>query len=192
MPFEPVVAVALDLRALGQRVAERGPRGGGEERLPAARERHDAGGERLGEALDLDRLGAAGHVVGSVLAQGDRADVQPGPGAEARARRAPGGRRARSGRRRRVVEQQEEAVGAVDLAPAIASEQLARPAIVLGPHLRGTRVAQALDQQRAVDHVGEEEAAFGYLQHAVINSGAAISTSQLRRAFSANHLEHIK
>ena len=89
----------LDLASLGQRIAERRARGGAEQRLPAAGERHDAGGERLGEAFDLDRLGAARDVVGSVLAQGDRADVQPGAGAERELGERLRGRRARSERR---------------------------------------------------------------------------------------------
>ncbi|HZJ71944.1 MAG TPA: hypothetical protein VFF36_13515, partial [Planctomycetota bacterium] len=57
----------------------------------------------------------------------------------------------------RLVEQQEEAVGPVDLAAPMAGEQGAAAAIVSGPDLGGTRVAEALDPTGAVHHVGEEE-----------------------------------
>ena len=79
-PLQPVVAVRLDRRAVGNAVGKRFARGGAQQRLPAAGERHDAGRERLGEALGLDRLGAVGDVFGRVLAQGDRADVDARPG----------------------------------------------------------------------------------------------------------------
>jgi len=75
--------VRHDRRVVGKAVGKGFVRGGAEQRLPAAsRERHDASRERLGEALCLDRLGAAGHLVGGVLAQGDRADVNAHAGAQ--------------------------------------------------------------------------------------------------------------
>jgi hypothetical protein len=42
------------------------------------RKRHHAGRGRLRDAVDLERLGAAPDVVGAVLAQDHRTDVQPG------------------------------------------------------------------------------------------------------------------
>jgi len=57
----------------------------------------------------------------------------------------------------RGLEQEEEAVGPVDLAPVVAAKQVARPAIVLGPQGEGALVTEALRRQRAVDGVGEQQ-----------------------------------
>jgi hypothetical protein len=75
-----------------------------------------------------------------------------------------------------VVEEQEEPVGALDLVATVQREQVTRAAVVLGPDLRGKIVARALDQQRAVDHVGEEQGApghDGFSRHAAGASSAA-------------------
>ena len=61
----------------------------------------------------------------------------------------------------RFVEQQEEAVGPVDLAAPMANEEGAAAAVVRGPDLGGARVAEALDHTSAVHHVGEEEGTHG-------------------------------
>ena len=107
--------------------------------------------------FDLDRLGAARDLVGIVLAQRHRADVQAGARAQAeRGERVVVGQCERR-RRDGVVEQQEEAVAVVDLAAAVAGEEGARAAVMLGEHARRARVAQALDDGRAVDEVGEEK-----------------------------------
>ena len=162
MPFEPVVAVALDLGAVGERVAERFAGRGAQQRLAAAGERHDARRERRGEALDLRTLRAPRDVFGRVLAQGDRAYMDADPGGEREVgESAVVGERV-AGRVDRIVEQQEEAVGATDLAAVMAREKVARPAVVRGPDLGGACVAEALDQARAVHHVGEEEGAHGH------------------------------
>jgi hypothetical protein len=55
------------------------------------------------------------------------------------------------------VEEQQEAVGAVDLAPVVAAQQVARPPVVLGPQGEGALVAEALCRQRAVDGIGEQQ-----------------------------------
>ena len=69
------VPVRLHLQA---RLAERFARLGREQDLPASRDRHHAGCGGLGEAFDLQRLGAACHVRRAVLAQHHRPDVQAG------------------------------------------------------------------------------------------------------------------
>ena len=61
-----------------------------------------------------------------------------------------------------AVKQQEKAVGAVDFAPAMASEQRAGLAVVRDPDVGGAGVAESLDQAGTVHHVGEEERAFGH------------------------------
>jgi hypothetical protein len=74
--LQSIVAVALEFGPVGQAGAsQRGARRRAEQGLPARRERHHARRERFGQALDLDRLGAARHVGGSVLPQRDRAVV---------------------------------------------------------------------------------------------------------------------
>jgi hypothetical protein len=55
------------------------------------------------------------------------------------------------------VEQQEETVGAVDLAAMVATQQVARPAIVLGPQGARALVAETLRRQGAVDGIGEQQ-----------------------------------
>ena len=57
----------------------------------------------------------------------------------------------------RLVEQEEEAVGPVDLAAPMADEKCAAAAVVSGPDLGSTRVAEALDHTSAVHHVGEQQ-----------------------------------
>ena len=154
--------MALDSRTLGERPGESLPGRGREQRLPAAGERHDARGERRGEALDLRAVGAAGDVLGRVLAQRDWADMQADPGGEREIGKCVVVGERVAGGVGRVVEQQEEAVGAVDLAAVVACEEIAGPAVVLGPDLRRAGVAEALDQTRAVHDVGEEEGPFGH------------------------------
>ena len=150
------MAVALDSRTFGERSAERVAGGGGEQRLPAAGERHDARGERLGEALDLGAYCSACDVFGNVLAKRDRPDMEADPGAESEVgKRVVVGERV-AGRVSRLVEQQEEAVGTSDLAAVVASDEVARAAVVRGPDFRGAGVAEALDQTCAVHDVGKE------------------------------------
>ena len=137
--------VALDLGGVGERIAERGPGRGAQQRLPACGQRHHARGERLGQALDLETLGAVGDVLGAVLAQGDRADVQADTSAQRQSSECLVVVQRVAQRVERHVEQQEETVGAIDLSPTMAHQQVARPAIVLGPQLRCACVAQLLD-----------------------------------------------
>ncbi len=150
------VPVRLDLQT---RLAQRLARFGGEQQLAAARERHHARRRRLGQAVDLERLGTARDIVGAVLAQDHRADMQP------RARL----QRHRQRRESAVVferiahrvgggvEQQQHAVGLVDLAAAPDGQQVARETVVGGPHGRHRMVAEFLGQLGAVDHVGQQQ-----------------------------------
>ncbi len=63
-------------------VGERVPSGGADESLPRTGERHHAGSQRLCQAFDLDWLGAASDVAGSVLAQSHGADMDADPSVE--------------------------------------------------------------------------------------------------------------
>ena len=64
----------------------------------------------------------------------------------------PGGK---AHRIRRAVEEQEEAVAAVDLLPILLREQLPRSPVVLGPQFGSARIAKARDQRGAFDQIGE-------------------------------------
>jgi hypothetical protein len=143
-------------------ISERVPGGGAQQRLAAARERHDAGGERRGETLDLRTYGSPGNVLRRVFAKGDRAYMDADPGGESKAGKCLMVGERVAGRVSRIVEQKEEAVGTSNLAAAVESEEVARPAVVLGPDLRRAGIAQALDHARTVHHVGEEEGAHGH------------------------------
>ena len=144
---------------------------------PPRGERHDARGERLGQALDLDRLGAAGDVLGdcSRAASPRRRGCRPARAAPssasavvvvervARPRRP---RRRTAGRSRRCDRSRGRGGG----------RGVARAAIVRGPDLRGARVTEALDQQRAVHDVGEEQGTHGRAKRTPVhgrNVGAA-------------------
>ena len=139
--------------------AERVARRRREQRLAAAGERHHPRRDRLGQALDLERLGAAGDVVGGVLAQDHRPDVQ----ADARHQRHRQ-RRQRAvvlhrvaDRVGAVVEQQQHAVGLVDLAAAPRRQQGARDPVVRGPDLGHRGIAELLGHLRAVDDIRQQQ-----------------------------------
>ena len=149
------VTVRLQLQ---RRLAEVVARFGGEQRLAATRQRHDACGGRLGQAVDLQRLRAARDVVGIVLAQDHRPDVQPGSRLQRhrhRRQRPVVGERVPD-RLRGIVEQQQHAVGLVDLAPVPLRQQVARDTVVRRPDLGHRRIAERLGQLGAVDDIGEQ------------------------------------
>jgi len=131
----------------------------GEQDLPAQRDRHHAARDHLRDALDLERLRAARDVVRSVRAQPDRADVQPGARRQRRLERT---QRALTGQRVADgvvggVEEQQHAVGLVDLAPAPLRQQVARHPVMRPPDLGHRQVTQRLRQLGAVDHVGQQK-----------------------------------
>jgi hypothetical protein len=168
---------------VGKGVAERGARGLRQQGLAAARQRHDTRGQRLGDALDLDRLGTAGDLLGVVLAQRHRADVKAGARAEAEGGEClVVGQCERRGREP-VGEQQEEAVAVVDLAAAVAGEEGTRAAVMLGENTRRASVAQALDDGSAVDEVGEEKRVIG---HATASSTVRTAPTVCAHALSSN------
>ena len=157
-PLQAIVAVTRDRHPIGRQcVADRGHGGRREQRLPATRERHDASRERLSDSFDLDRLGAASDLVGSVLAQANGADMQASARAkvERRERFVVGQRE--GGGSIGLVEEEEKAVAVVDLAAAVAGQERTRLPVVLGEDAGGTRVAQPLDDGGAVDQIGEEK-----------------------------------
>ena len=113
---------------------------------------------------------------GAVLAQDHRPHVQAGARLQRhrqRGQRPVVGQRVahRIGRR---VEQQQHAVGLVDLAPAPVRQQVARHAVVRRPDLGHRRVAEALGQLGAVDHVGQQQRA--QFSHSVPGESVRSST----------------
>ena len=155
--LQPVVAVVLPLRAVDAALRQRLARGGGGEDLAAGGHRHHACRERLRQPFHLQRLGAARHVVGRRGAQRHRPDVQADPRRQAERTHVVLVGKREAQRRGGIVEKHEEAVGGVDLAPALAAQEVARAAVVLGPQHPRALVAQALRDERAVDDVGEEQ-----------------------------------
>jgi hypothetical protein len=61
-----------------------------------------------------------------------------------------------------AIENEKEAVAAVDLVAVVLREQPPCTTVMLGPERCGTRIAQSLDQRGAVDQIGEEQ---GVLAH---------------------------
>ena len=55
-----------------------------EQHLTTQRQRHHPCSGGLGDAIDLQRLGATGNVIGTVLAQLHRADMHARPGTQRR------------------------------------------------------------------------------------------------------------
>ena len=140
-------------------LAQRSARVGRHKCLPAVGDRHHARRDRLGGTVHLDRLGAPGHVVGAVLAQDHRADVQAGARAQWRVelrQRAVVGHGV-GGSVRGGFEQQQHPVGLVDLASAPQWQKVAREPVVGSPQGSHTRVAERLRDGRAVDHVGQKK-----------------------------------
>ena len=119
---ELVVTVVLDFGALGQRSLEHFARHGGNQRLPPECKTHDTSSQRLRQAFDFERLGAVRDVVRRVVEQLDRADVNADPRFERKVakRIVIGDGEARS--IDRAIEQQEETVGAGNLAASVAPE----------------------------------------------------------------------
>ena len=160
--LETVVAVALDVRMINRHVPQCIASAGSHQCLSAAGKRHHARRERLGEAFDLDGLCTARDVGGGVLAQRDIAKMQ------ADARHKPEPAQCRVVGEGEVccilnrIEQQEEPVGSVDLAPVVLPQQRPRATVVPDPDASGLHIAKALDQQRAVDDVSEEEHVSGH------------------------------
>ena len=131
--------------------------------LATAGHRHEPRRHRLGQALDLDRLGAAGHVLGWVVGQVDLAQVDADPAGELDA--GLGEEIAQAlvegeGEEHRVqgpLEEHQEAVGLVDLEAVTRRKQVAGESVVMLEDLGRTSVAEALHQGRAADQVADQE-----------------------------------
>ena len=126
---------------------------------PAARDRHDPGCDRIGVAIDLDRLGAASDVVSGVLAQPSGPTWRPARAfiGAVRGERPVVGKRVSNG----VGgggEHHQEPVGLVDLPTAPRAGGRA-PGDRGAPTARPSQRLRALLQRRAVDDVGEEQRA---------------------------------
>ncbi len=135
----------------------------GEEGLATSGRRHQAGGDRLGQPLDLERLGAAGDILGRVGAEEHLAEVDADPGGEGdavadleRGQGAVVGERVVDGVDR-PLEQQQEAVGLVDLEAGVVVEEVAGEAVMGAEDGKGALVAQPFDQRRAGDQVAHQE-----------------------------------
>ncbi|HEY5321419.1 MAG TPA: hypothetical protein VIK58_01255 [Caldimonas sp.] len=184
--FQAVVPVEAHLRA-GRRLREALAGSSAEQDLATGGERHQARGHGLGESLDFQGLGAAGDVGGRVPAQQDVAAMHP----DARLQSEPREQRlVRKGERRGLpdaVEDDEEAVAAVDLATLEPGKQVARAAVVRGPELGRGHIAELGDDARAVDQIGEEQGAeggFGLRHGRVPPPVATALRSRSRRAVS--------
>ena len=130
----------------------------GQQSLPAHCGRHHARGQRLGQAFHLERFGASRNVGGNVLAQTHLAHMQAGTRLQ---RHRQCGQCAVVGQRvtscvEGMVEQQQQAVGLVNLAPVPARHQVARHAVMRRPQRGHRGVAEPLRQRCAVHHVGEQ------------------------------------
>ncbi len=147
--------------------------------LPGQCECHQARCHRLRQALHVHALGATRHLRGAVLPQHHFPDVD----ADARAQCCAADRVRvgvlpgigmqrelateatqhllvfeRKGRRlHRPLEQREEAIGLVDLAPVMAMQQVARQAIVLADQLGCGAVAEPLHQRGRIGEVAQQQ-----------------------------------
>ena len=132
-----------------------------EQRLAATCQRHDARCGGLGQAVHLQRLGAARDIGLAVFTQQHRAQMQAGAGLQRVRQRCQGSvvRGSVGDSVGGALEHQQHAVGLVDLQAVVRRQQVACDAVVGGPQLGHGRVAQGLRQLRAVDHVGEQQRA---------------------------------
>jgi hypothetical protein len=120
------------------------------------------------DAAGMHRLGAERHIGRQILAQQHRADMQAGARRQRRLQRLQRrlvGEREEDGVVGRI-EQQQHAVGLVDLAAAPARQQVARQAVVRRPQRGHARIAQGHAEARAVDHIGQQQRAASTLAHA--------------------------
>jgi hypothetical protein len=161
-------------RPAQQRIAAPGPdrgapgevEGGAREQDAAgARERGHARGDALRQPLDLERLGAPPHVGVAVLAQHDLAEVDARARAERNARLLPERMDAALVVEReahgldRPLEEQQEAVALVDLAPLVRAQELARGAVVSRKEVGRGLVPRSLHEARAGDQVADQQRA---------------------------------
>ena len=151
------------VRAQGPRrrlnVAQRRHRLLREQQLPTLRQRHDASGSGFGDAVNLERLGTQGHVLGAVLAQHQRPDMQACARTQ-RQRAAGQGSVIFHGVAHGIAhgaEQEQHAVGLVDLATMPLGQEIAREPIVRCPQRCRSDVAEFFSQTRAVNQVGQQQ-----------------------------------
>ena len=136
-----------------------------EQDAPVAGKRHDARRNRLGQSLHLQRLRAARHILGRVLAKHDFAQVNADPRGHCRTER--GAELAQLGligdretnRLDRPLEQQQEAIALVDLPAVERGQEVTREAVVARQQIGSGRIAEALDESRAGDEVAQQERA---------------------------------
>jgi len=163
LPHQQFAALAQFTRgAVRQRFG-----GGGQQDLPRPREGHQATGQRLGQAFDLQRLGADADRVGTVLPHQHLTHVQAGARLQRLLELAFAAEVAQpahvvEGKAKavdRTFEQQQQAVAAVDQAAAPALLQRKHDAVVRAEQFRRRAVAEHLDQLGGVHQVGEQQGA---------------------------------
>ncbi|MNK82232.1 hypothetical protein D3C87_1019980 [compost metagenome] len=144
--------------AVGQRFGHRR-----HQDLPRPGQGHQPGCHRLGQALDLQRLGAHPDRLGAVLPGQHFTHVQAGAGAQhdatflAQPLQPALVVQRETQRVDRAFEQQEQAVGAVDLVPVPLLLQCQHQAVVLLEQLGRGRVTDAFDQDQRIAQVGEQQ-----------------------------------
>ena len=156
-PLQPPMSVRLQAQAV--RFTQGAQRRGRQQNLPAQGGGHDTRRGGFGGALDLDRLGSPRHVGGRVLAQRHHAHMHPHPRVQ---RWLHAGQRALVGqgevdRLGGGLEHHQHAVGLVDFAPTARGQQVARQAVVLGPHRGNGDIAQLTRQAGAVHDIGQQQ-----------------------------------
>ena len=135
----------------------------GQKRLAAARQRHQPRRDRLGQPFHLERLGAALDVLGPVLVQHDFAEMDPDTGLDLAAviLRQPPQRpvvaEGVEGGFEGALEEQQEAVGLVDLPPLVIGQEVPGETVVTPKKFRSGSVAELLHQPRAVDQVADQQ-----------------------------------
>jgi len=153
---------AIGLRGSPTRQVEGHP---GQEGLPSGRHRHDPRDHRLGNPLHLDRLGPPGHIGRGIGPPDDLTDMDPDPRLEGDLERvAQGGELVVVGDRVAdgadgPVEQDEKAVGLVDLLATELGEEIPRHPVVLLEDGRGPLISELFGETGAPDQVRGEEGA---------------------------------
>ena len=153
-PVQEPVPVRLDTV---RHDAQRPPGVLAEKRLATNRGRHDARHHRQPDAVDLDRLRAPRDVLQGIGPKADLAEMDARPRLDPEpslAKRVVVRQRVSDGVAHRI-EQQQHAVGLVDLPAAPHDCQIARHPVVCRPQGRRGVFVEALGQSRALDDIGQ-------------------------------------
>ena len=177
LPQQVLAAFAQLARgAVGQRFGHRR-----QQDLPRPGQGHQARGHRLGQAFDFQRLGPDLHRRVAVLPGQHLAHVQAGARQQlhvaglAQVAQAAGVIQGEAEAVDRPLEQQQQAIGTVDQAPAPLLLQLQHQLVVFAEQFGGGGVAQAFDQPGRIDQVGQQQGAqlrtFGRSADEIVHPG---------------------